>query len=57
MKPDQLELRKAIFKAVRNRDRWALKAKNLHDLGKLDEARKALERAEHWELQRRKLDT
>lgn len=55
-KPDNpLEVRKAIAKAVRNRDRWALKAKALHDLGKLDEAQKMLERADHWERERQRL--
>lgn len=54
--PDPLELRKAIHKAKRNRDRAAFKAKNLLEQGKLDEAQKFLERADYWEAERKKLE-
>lgn len=53
---DPLELRKAIYRATRNRDRAALKAQDLFEQGKLDEAQKFLERADHWESERKKLD-
>lgn len=54
--PADLDRRKAIHKAIRNRDRAALKAKGLFDQGKLEEAQTFLERADHWESERKKLD-
>lgn len=56
-RPDPLELRKAIHKAKRNRDRAAFRAKDLFEQGKLDEAQKFLERADHWEAERKKLES
>ena len=43
-------------KAIRNRNRWALKSQALLEQGKRDEARLKLARADFWELERQKLE-
>jgi hypothetical protein len=52
----QPELRAAIAQAVRNRDKYALKAKDLLQQGKSDHAAVMLARADNWELERKKLE-
>lgn len=44
------------MKASRLTKEWALKSKAYLDAGKRQKAREALARAEHWDLQRRKLE-
>jgi len=54
--PTHQQLMAEIAKAIRNRDKWALKADALLDQGKTDEAREMLSRAEYWELERKSLE-
>lgn len=56
-RPDPTDLLRKHMKAVRLTREWALKSKAYLDAGQRSKAREALAMAEHWDLERRKLES
>lgn len=54
---DPTELLKAHMKATRLTREWAFKSKAYLDAGKRSKAWAALRKAEHWDHERRKLES
>lgn len=57
VKPLDLQVRfRRHVNASIQRDKWAYKAKELMEAGKIREARQALKKAEAWDFRRRELE-